>query len=299
MFGREDSEAPPVWPAFGDLMACLFGIFVLYFCWMVLMEVALTEDLRAERAERLATEERLESLERALAGPLASGLITLTDGRIGIRGAVLFDLSSAELRGEGRRLLRELAPPLRAYLAQREDAIMVSGFTDDLPLRTNGTYVDNWELSAQRSLTVVRELVDAGIPAEWVFAASFGENHPVAPNDTEERRALNRRVEIAPVPRPMLERWTGGGGPSPVTERGALEGSELDAEEPGEPAVAPDDAAEHAARGLPGGEVGGEPEPAERRAPAEPVEAGRARPATEILAASAPVEVAPEAAHAR
>ncbi|MCB9600009.1 MAG: OmpA family protein [Polyangiales bacterium] len=209
MFDREESEAPPIWPAFGDLMACLFGIFVLFFCWMVLMEVSLTEDLRQVEAEKAATEQRLDRLERALAGPLASGLITLTDGRIGIRGSVLFDLSSADLRTEGKRLLRDLAGPLRSYLAERHEALMVSGFTDDLQLRQNGAFADNWELSAERSLTVTRELIDAGMPAEWVFAAGFGAHHPAVPNDSEDNRQLNRRVEIAPVPRPMLARLTG------------------------------------------------------------------------------------------
>lgn len=209
MFDREDSEAPPIWPAFGDLMACLFGIFVLFFCWMVLMEVSLTEDLRQVEAEKAATEERLDRLERALAGPLASGLITLTDGRIGIRGSVLFDLSSAELRGEGQRLIRELAGPLRSYLGERQEALMVSGFTDDLQLRANGAFADNWELSSERALTVTRELVAAGLPPEWVFSAGFGAHHPAAPNDSEDNRQLNRRVEIAPVPRPMLARLTG------------------------------------------------------------------------------------------
>jgi flagellar motor protein MotB len=209
MFDREETEAPPIWPAFGDLMACLFGIFVLFFCWMVLVEVSLTEDLRQVEAEKAATEERLDRLERALAGPLASGLITLTDGRIGIRGSVLFDLSSAQLRGEGQRLIRELAGPLRSYLGERGEALMVSGFTDDLQLRANGAFADNWELSSERALTVTRELVAAGLPPEWVFAAGFGAHHPAAPNDSEDNRQLNRRVEIAPVPRPMLARLTG------------------------------------------------------------------------------------------
>lgn len=200
---EHDTELP-VWSAFGDLMAALFGVFVLFFTWMVLMEVSLTQDLRAERAEREATTARLSALEQALAGPLASGLITLQGGRIGIRGAVLFDSSSAELRPEGEQLLRDLASPLRTYLDGRGDALMVSGFTDDLALRGNGDFADNWELSAERALTVTRALVSEGIPGDWVFAAGFGQAHPVAPNDSEDNRALNRRVEIAPVPRAVL-----------------------------------------------------------------------------------------------
>jgi flagellar motor protein MotB len=80
---------------------------------------------------------------------------------------------------------------------------MVSGFTDDLQMRgALRTYRDNWELSAQRALTVVRALGEAGLPMDTLFAAGFGENHPVVPNDNPENRAKNRRVEMAPVPRP-------------------------------------------------------------------------------------------------
>jgi len=203
-----DGDGGVFWAAFGDLMACLFGVFVLFFVWMVLFEVDLSQDLAAVRAEHQAAEARLDELESALAGPLASGLITLTDGRIGIRGSVLFDSSSAELRPEGQDLLRQLAGPLQAYLEHSGETAMVSGFTDDQLLRRNGSFADNWELSAERALTVVRTLTDAGLPSGHVFAAGFGAQHPIASNSDEDGRALNRRVEIAPVPAPLLERLT-------------------------------------------------------------------------------------------
>lgn len=191
-----------MWAAFGDLMACLFGLFVLLFCWMVMSQAALNADLAQERESRAATQAKLDALQSALAGPLGSGLITLVDGRIGIRGSVLFPSSKATLRGEGLALIERLAPPLSAFLAQRDEALMVSGFTDDRPLRKKGAFQDNWELSSARALTVTRALVAAGIPADRVVAAGFGEHHPMVDNDSPEHRAMNRRVEIAPVPRP-------------------------------------------------------------------------------------------------
>ena len=107
MLPEEDDAAlfAPIWPVFGDLMACLFGLFVLFFVWAVAFQVDLTHDLEAERARRTAESARLEALERALAGPLADGRITLVDGRIGIRGSVLFGLNSAELAPEGAATL--------------------------------------------------------------------------------------------------------------------------------------------------------------------------------------------------
>lgn len=200
---EDESASVPVWAAFGDLMACMLGVFVLFFVWIVSFEVSMADDLAAERAQRMLATDRLSTLESALSGPLRAGLITFVDGRIGIRGSVLFDLNSAELRAPGRALLREMAAPLNAYLASREESLMVSGFTDDLQMRgALRTYKDNWELSAQRALTVVRVLGEEGVPRDALFAAGFGENHPVVPNDNAENRAKNRRVEMAPVPRP-------------------------------------------------------------------------------------------------
>ena len=195
-------ETAPIWPAFGDLMACLFGLFVLFFVWTVGIEATLARDLTRERTARAAESARREALEHALAGPLAAGRITLVDGRIGIRGSVLFALNSAELRDEGAQVLRDIAGPLETYLAERGELVMVSGFTDDLAIHGGaGGFRDNWELSTQRALTVTRALEGDGVPRAWLFAAGFGDSHPIAPNTNAENRAKNRRVEIAPVPR--------------------------------------------------------------------------------------------------
>jgi flagellar motor protein MotB len=80
--------------------------------------------------------------------------------------------------------------------------LMVSGFTDNMPVRqSNGQFSDNWELSAQRALTVTRTLIDDGLPASAIFAAAFGPEQPVASNADAAGRSRNRRVEMAPVPK--------------------------------------------------------------------------------------------------
>ena len=142
------------------------------------------------------------ALENALAGPLAEGRVTLRDGRIGISGSVLFSLNSDELQDEGRDLLRSLVKPLQVYLDEKDELLMISGFTDDLPIQEgNYQFDDNWDLSAQRALTVTRALVAEGMTPGIVFAAAFGEHQPVVQNLDESTRSQNRRVEIAPVPR--------------------------------------------------------------------------------------------------
>ena len=192
----------PVWGVFGDLMAGLLGAFVLIMVGVLGVQMELVSSLEAEVKKRQQEEQRRIALEKALAIPLASGRVTLDNGRIGISGSVLFSLNSAKLQPEGRQLLHTLAAPLAAYLGARDELLMVSGFTDDRPVRDrNAQFDDNWELSAQRALTVTRALIQEGVPATAVFAAAFGAEQPVASNADEAGRARNRRVEMAPVPR--------------------------------------------------------------------------------------------------
>lgn len=199
-----DAGAPvaPVWAVFGDLMSVLLGAFVLVLVGTLVVQMDLVTNLQAEVEKRRIEEQRRMALEKALAVPLASGRITVRDGRIGISGSVLFAVNSDELRPEGLQLLRSLVEPLRVYLGERNELLMVSGFTDDRPVReSNRRFADNLELSAQRALTVTRALIAQGMPSSQVFAAAFGPEQAVAPNADEAGRALNRRVEMAPVPR--------------------------------------------------------------------------------------------------
>ena len=209
-FDTDLESTAPVWAVFGDLMSVLLGAFVLILVGVIGMQLDLTTKLQ-DASSRLdeavkqgqAETQRREALEHALAGPVASGRVTLVDGRIGINGNVLFALNSDRLQPEGRDLLRSLARPLTTYLRDRNEMLMVSGFTDDRPIHDNNRrFADNWELSAQRALTVTRVLIEEGVPSSSVFSAAFGSEQPAASNDDADGRAKNRRVEIAPVRKP-------------------------------------------------------------------------------------------------
>jgi flagellar motor protein MotB len=198
----DEGDVAPVWAVFGDLMTGLLGAFVLILLAVLVTQMDLVATLQSEMEKRRVEEQRRIALEKALAIPLASGRVTINEGRIGISGSVLFPVNSDELRPEGRQLLRSLVHPLRVYLGERKEMLMVSGFTDDRRVsESNRRFTDNLELSAQRALTVTRALIDEGMPSSQVFAAAFGAEQPVATNANEQGRALNRRVEMAPVPR--------------------------------------------------------------------------------------------------
>lgn len=209
MIGYDDTlddateQTAPVWAVFGDLMAGLLGAFVLILVGVLVVQIDLVASLKQEVEKRQMEEQRRMALEKALAIPLASGRVTVSNGRIGISGSVLFGAGSAELRPEGRQLLTSLVQPLLVYLRERDEMLMVSGFTDNTLLRSGGNqrFADNLELSAQRALTVTRALAEEGMPSSQVFAAAFGAEQPVADNADEKGRAQNRRVEMAPVPK--------------------------------------------------------------------------------------------------
>ncbi|CAA0079475.1 putative lipoprotein YiaD [BD1-7 clade bacterium] len=195
------TASPPIWAIFGDLMSGLVGVFVLILVWVLGFQLELSQNLANEIEQREIEQQRRMELEQALAVPLAAGRLTLNDGRIGISGSVLFALNSSDLQPQGQELLQTLATPLSVYLNEQHQMLMVSGFTDDLAIQSgNLSYDDNWELSAQRALTVTRALIQAGMPADRVFAAAFGAQQPIAPNTDKQGRAKNRRVEMAPVP---------------------------------------------------------------------------------------------------
>ena len=210
----------PAWAVFGDLMTVLLGAFVLILVGVIAMQLELSTELESEVKKRLALSTKLETevqqrqeetqrreaLEHALAVPLAAGQVTLIDGRIGIAGSVLFALNSDQLQPEGRKVLQSLVTPLTEYLQTHDEVLMVSGFTDNQPIHENNRHFsDNWELSAQRALTVTRELIRNGISPDILFAAAFGEQRPVASNGDPDGRTSNRRVEIAPIPKTSNE----------------------------------------------------------------------------------------------
>jgi flagellar motor protein MotB len=190
------------WISFADLMTGLLGAFVLLLVGVMAAQLDMASQLEVEVQKRQIEEQKRLSLENALAIPLASGRITLNNGRIGISGKLLFKLNSDQLEPEGRQLLKSLVLPLRSYLQTRDEMLMVSGFTDDKAVTSrNREFADNWDLSAQRALTVTRTLIEEGMPASMLFAAAFGQEQALVPNTNEQARAQNRRVEMAPVPK--------------------------------------------------------------------------------------------------
>lgn len=124
--------------------------------------------------------------------------VKIVDGRMVVELAtdILFASGSAGLSKDGKAAIAEVAQVL-ATIPDRK--FQVEGHTDNVPIKTP-KFPTNWELAAARALTVVKEMVEASMPAERISAASFGEHKPALANDTPEGRAANRRIEIVLLP---------------------------------------------------------------------------------------------------
>jgi chemotaxis protein MotB len=117
-----------------------------------------------------------------------AGTITVT-----LPNTILFDSGKADLKKSSVAELDHIRSVLQQKYSDKQ--IEVVGHTDAEPIKKS-KWKDNWELSAQRALSVVRYLIKQGIPNEQIRAVGCGESRPVASNATASGKAQNRRVEI-------------------------------------------------------------------------------------------------------
>lgn len=125
--------------------------------------------------------------------------IKIVGDRFVFQSEVLFDAGSADIGEEGEKQLMELSLALTEIAdtipTDIDWVLQITGHTDNIPINTP-RFRDNWDLSTERALSVVRYLVLAGIDPDRLSAAGFGEFHPIDQENTPEARARNRRIEV-------------------------------------------------------------------------------------------------------
>lgn len=124
--------------------------------------------------------------------------VKIVEGRMVVELAtdILFGSGSATLSKSGRDAIKEVTTIL-ATIPDR--TFQIEGHTDDVPIAT-ATFPSNWELASARAITVVRTMLQNGMPATRISAASYADSRPAVANDSREGRAANRRIEIVVVP---------------------------------------------------------------------------------------------------
>lgn len=146
-----------------------------------------------------AIHDDVNEIREMISSEVDSGIIQVDamDDRIVLRiddeGA--FKSGRAKLHPSFKRTLDKLAPMLRTM----PGSITVGGHTDDRPIKSR-RFRSNWDLSSARAASVVHYLTgEGGIDSARAMAQGFADSRPLVPNDTDEGRRQNRRVEISIV----------------------------------------------------------------------------------------------------
>lgn len=160
---------------------------------------------KAQKAEQLEkATQTYQDLQKKLEKEIQDGQIQLTEMKnrltMTMVDKILFASGSADVRKEGKQVLDKVITILKDITDKR---IQVEGHTDNVRIFSaiKAKYPTNWELSAARATQVVRYLQEeGGLDPKLLSATGYSEYQPVAPNDTDENKAKNRRIEIVLLP---------------------------------------------------------------------------------------------------
>ncbi|MGM0635369.1 MAG: OmpA family protein [Bacteroidota bacterium] len=158
------------------------------------------EGLIAEKEEKM--NQLRENLSKALTNFEGKGLtVEQRDGKVyvSMENKLLFGSGSWNVGSEGKEAVKELG---KVLAANPDIAVSIEGHTDDDPYRGSGQISSNWDLSTKRATEVLKLLLNNNeIDPQNLTAAGKGEHAPVAPNDSAEGKAKNRRIEVVLTPK--------------------------------------------------------------------------------------------------
>ena len=155
---------------------------------------AQNEELLSDNHQLLSLNEQLQSRNRQLQAHIGRLQRAMA---YTMNSDLLFKPGSWEMSDRGKDIIAKIAQKLAPT---QEDKLLVSGYTDDAPvgsdLKQQGV-TSNQQLSQKRADAVMQFLISQGVKPNMVAAQGFGEADPIAPNDTPQGRAQNRRVELS------------------------------------------------------------------------------------------------------
>ncbi|MCA0171771.1 flagellar motor protein MotB [Bacillus sp. RAR_GA_16] len=193
------------WPSFADMMAMivLVMLFIAIIAFVQMIYDAYDQTVMKQELAKVADVKKHISdlIEKQLEENVGKDKIVRgPNNTISVEGDILFDTGSAEISPEGKRVLNDLADVF-ANLIDEEDIsqylyiILIEGHTDKVPY-------DNWKLSADRSVAVVKELMKANPKlnspeyAKYLAATGYSEYKPIVEEDSKEAYEKNRRISF-------------------------------------------------------------------------------------------------------
>ena len=164
------------------------------------------KDLKITRLQDALTKK--DSVTFALVSSLKSSVgISDPDIQINVeKGVVFISIADKLLFKSGSYVVSDQAKGVLAKVAKVVNSkpdfeCMVEGHTDNVPYKSNGVLLDNWDLSVKRSTSIIRVLQELNVPPRQLIAAGRGEYVPLVENNTAENRSTNRRTRIVVLPK--------------------------------------------------------------------------------------------------
>lgn len=208
----EDEESEGWLPTYADMMTLLLCFFVLLISLSVFQKEQLITALNSLReglgvmpklsqpieVERKSLEQKEQEALIKIAKEIepleqVTVIMTMKGLKIQLENPVLFATGEAELKSNAKEILSQISDILKKSNIDNE--INISGHTDNVPIHTP-QFPSNWELSTYRATSVLRYLIEEGLPPEKMSASGYGQYRPIASNKTKKGRSRNRRMEI-------------------------------------------------------------------------------------------------------
>ena len=217
--GENRAEDGESWHlTFADLMALLLCFFILMVS-VSSMDQKKFQDMTGKLAKAMGGDKqvidkesrrqaRLDLIEfqlnRKLRAPVEAGRIAIDrlprGVAVDIKGGLLFNSASAELKEDALGLLADIA----AQMTGAGIRLVIEGHTDDQAIHTD-RYPSNWELSSARAASVARFMDDHGVDRRRITIVGYADAKPLVPNSDEIGRAKNRRVRLVITDGPSLQ----------------------------------------------------------------------------------------------
>jgi len=189
---------------YADLMSILVIFFLSLYGFSLNIKTSdfekalslMQKDLGVKEAEKSLKEIELtkkmeENLKKQIEDKMLGVEVTSQFIKLTFSSPVLFDSGSAELKEEAKKILL----PVFESIKKMNNPVIVEGHTDSVRI-IGHKFSSNRELSLMRAFSVIDYFIGMGFDPQKISAFGYGEYKPVALNETEEQRALNRRIEI-------------------------------------------------------------------------------------------------------
>jgi len=177
---------PPWLLTYADMITQILIFFVMMFA----LASAMNELQLIELKKRLGTYVAQKQLESYIGLAInEKGLV------VSLREKLMFDSGKAEIHEDAKMILKDITQEI----VDVPNNVRIEGHTDNVPIgpELKSKFPTNWELSTTRATNVTRYLLETlNFPPIRIASAGYGEYQPIVANDTEERRGMNRRVDI-------------------------------------------------------------------------------------------------------